>query len=80
MTTKRTDRDLVRRALWDAIDWQESLAEAQGDDEWGDKARELAKQYKSLLRRRYGERQSPIDKALEGATMITLEELRARTK
>lgn len=74
-----SDRDLVRRALQDAIDWQLSLADACGsEDEWGKLAIQMAKKYKALLKKRYGVTKSPMEQALDGAEVVTLEQLRQR--
>lgn len=52
---KMTDRELIRRALLDAVSWQHSLAEANGQDTGAGKLAALrAGQYRELLVRRYG--------------------------
>lgn len=71
-----SDRDIVRKALYDAIDWQESLADANRE---GSEEREysliLAKEYRKLLKRRYGDDKTPMERAFENATTITLDDL-----
>lgn len=76
-----TDREAVRRALQDAIAWQESFADAneRGTPERAD-ALALARRYRALLKRRYGDSRTAAERALEGATYITLAELQARGK
>jgi hypothetical protein len=47
----------IRRALLDAIGWQESLIDAYRNDPDGPEAREAREQlrrYKAILKRRYG--------------------------
>lgn len=52
---KMTDRELIRRALLDAVSWQASLAGANGADTVAGKAASLrAAQYRDLLQRKYG--------------------------
>ena len=69
VTTERmTDRDAVRRALYDAIDWQESFADANRGNPEEAKAMALVKRYRALLKRRYGDARAPSERALEGAT------------
>lgn len=71
-----SDRELIRSALHDAIDWQLSLYDAHGkDDEWGKVALEKAKKYRSLLKRRYGISSQPQE-ALDNLKMVSLDELR----
>lgn len=75
-----SDRELVRRALWDAVAWQESLADAhRSDDPWRKDALDQAKRYKSLLRRRYADTVSVQDQMVAGSTNVTLDELRTNS-
>jgi hypothetical protein len=74
-----TDRDTVRQALYDAIDWQNSFAEANhpGSPERAEALAQV-KLYRALLKRRYGRSDTPIEAAMKGATYVTIEELRDR--
>ena len=76
-----TDRDTVRRALYDAIDWQESLADAwqPGSPERAE-AKAQAKAYRAVLKRRYAERETPAERAFDGCELVTLDELRRRAQ
>jgi hypothetical protein len=73
-----SDRDTVRQALYDAIDWQNSFAESNhpGSPERAE-ARAQVKLYRALLKRRYGTSQTPMEARMEGATYVTLDELRS---
>lgn len=52
-----TDRELIRRALQDAMSWQHAVAEASGMDSFAGKAAALlSSQYNELLARKYGGR------------------------
>lgn len=76
-----SDRETVRLALWDAVAWQESLADAHSaDDPWRKQALDQAARYKAILRKRYGDLKSAQEQMIEGATTVTLEELRKRTQ
>jgi hypothetical protein len=74
-----SDKDTVREALWDAIHWQESLADAVKHltDGSYEEAVKQAKKYRSLLKRRYAETKTQVDIALEGAELVGLDALRA---
>lgn len=77
---KRSPKELIRRALEDAVSWQESLADAYSgtpDDPDRRDALELAKQYRAMLQRRYGSSRTAVERALDGARYVTLDELRA---
>jgi hypothetical protein len=50
-----TDRELIRRALQDAMSWQHAVAEASGMDTGAGKAAALlAAKYRDMLTRKYG--------------------------
>jgi hypothetical protein len=70
---KLTDRQLVERALVDAIDWQLSFADAypRGAPERTE-ALKLARQYRALRQKRYGESRQPIEIALEGTVAVSV--------
>lgn len=73
---KLTDRELIRRALQDAIGWQESLADAQrGLPDEAD-AMGMARLYRRLMKRRYGTNRLPMEEALANAKPSGLDELR----
>lgn len=77
MKPSTSDRELVRLALWDAVAWQESLADAHSeDDPWRKEALNRAGRYRSLLRRRYKDTVSAQDQMLGNAVVVTLDELR----
>ncbi|WP_457797669.1 hypothetical protein [Methylocystis sp. S23] len=69
--------ELVRLALLDAADWQNSLADAwpHGSPQ-RQEALNLKAQYMRLHNRRYGKRKDPF----ENAEYVTLEELRERAE
>lgn len=71
-----TARELIEMALIDAIDWQESLAGAypNGAPERRE-ALMLAKQYRAIRKRRYGEDRQPIEVAMKDAVPMTIQEL-----
>ncbi len=55
--TDMSDRDAVRIALYDAIEWQRGLVDAYSNDPDGpERADALAmiRRYKAILRKRYG--------------------------
>jgi hypothetical protein len=74
-----TDCQLVRRALCDAINWQESLASAyfKGAPEHTE-ATDLARSYRRLMKKRYGESRLPMEIATEGMESISIQELSRR--
>lgn len=78
--TKMTDRQLIQRALVDAIDWQESLASAypSGMPE-REAALRLAKQYRALRQKRYGESRQPMEITMEGTVAVPFEKLMRRS-
>ena len=52
---KMTDRELIRRALLDAINWRHSLADSMGADTVGGKQAAFeAAQYRDYYTRKYG--------------------------
>jgi hypothetical protein len=70
------DRDLVRAALIDAIDWQQSLGDAYRSDAPERRiAREQEAAYRKLLKRRYGTDRTPMETAMDGAPSVTIQEL-----
>lgn len=74
-----SERDTIKYALYDAIAWQLSLADAQhkGSSERRESLAQ-AKAYRSVLKRRYGDDRLPMEIALEGTKIVTLDELRLR--
>lgn len=85
MTDKPTDREVLRRALNDAIEWEISYAGCcqAGSPE---RAEALAQvnRYRALLKRRYGTRDTPMEavgKAMAKAgTFVTVHELGAAAR
>ncbi|WP_038367784.1 hypothetical protein [Bosea sp. UNC402CLCol] len=74
-------REDIRRALYDAIDWQESLADAQrGDPEQFKECKEQARRYRAILKRRYGTSKSIAEQALEGTSAVPITELMRRNR
>lgn len=76
MSQPDTTRDLIRHALYDAIDWQDSLADAwaPGTPE-RQECRDQAKEYRRILKRRYGSARTPAETVIDGLTTVTLAEL-----
>lgn len=78
-----TDRDIVRRALYDAIGWQQGLVEAYahiaGAPE-AEEARQQIKLYRSLLRRRYGQRHGNEPASVNNAELVGLAAILAATE
>lgn len=69
-------RDLIRRALIDAIQWQESYAESWDDGKERADALALAKKYRQMLKRRYGDSRTPMEQVLGGAKSMSLDDIR----
>lgn len=63
-------RDDIRQALYDAIGWQEGLADAwsEGSPERKE-AIDRIKRYRRILERRYGTSMTSLDKKLKEATL-----------
>lgn len=63
-------KDDIRQALYDAIGWQEGLADAwsAGSPERQD-ARDQIKRYRRILQRRYGTSMTALDVKLKDATL-----------
>ena len=77
-------RDILFRALCDAIDWQDSLADSlRGHDEIQySQARDLEAEYRKLLKRRYNYDETPMQRRLRlasGKPISFLESLRRAT-
>ena len=74
-----SERDTVRRALEDAIDWQESLADAHcGDLKMYAKFKKNVRVYRTLLRKRYGETARDIsDRALAEAPKVSIYDIKS---
>lgn len=76
--TRTSDRETVRQALIDAIGWSESLADAYRncpDDPARADALEMAKRYRSLLRRRYKSDRTPFEQATDNLGVVSIFEL-----
>jgi hypothetical protein len=70
-----TERETIRRALQDAIGWQDGLAAAHGKDQYGEQARAQAARYRALLLKRYGTDKLPAEAALDHLPTIDIWEL-----
>lgn len=72
-----SDRDTIKQALYDAIGWQLGLVDAwPKDSPERAEAAEQVKRYRKILKRRYGDDRSPIDRQLAGTKLVGLDELR----
>lgn len=73
-----SERDTIRQALYDAIGWQQSLADAwaSGTPERAE-AQDQVRHYRALLKKRYGDRRLPSERTFADAREVTLDELRA---
>lgn len=73
-------RDDIRQALYDAIGWQSGLAEAwpAGSVERQESIDQI-KTYRRILARRYGECRMPDEKHMDGAKLVSLDEIREIT-
>jgi hypothetical protein len=71
-----TDRDTVRRALYDAIDWQQSYADSwRGPGPEHDAALDLVKRYRVLLKKRYGVTETPAERRLDHIPGVNIQDL-----
>ncbi len=74
-----SDRDTIRMALYDAIDWQTSLSEAYGrDDPERKEALNMAAKYRKLLKRRYAIVKTPMESLSDDCETLTLDQVKAR--
>ncbi len=63
-----TIRDTIRHALYDAIDWQTSLADAYHENDIErQRAKNQEAKYRTILKRRYGEDHTPSESQFDGA-------------
>jgi len=68
-----TIRDTIRHALEDAIDWQLSLLDAnRGNDVEEQRAKNQVAKYRAIMKRRYGEDRTPMERQFDGAEMISI--------
>lgn len=75
------ERDLVRRALYDAIQWQEGLADAQrGMPKEFAEGVALIKAYRTLLKKRYGTDKTMMDVLDDGSVLVSVQDLPKRPK
>lgn len=72
--------DDIKQALYDAIGWQETLADAHRhcSDGVTKEAEEQIKRYRAILKRRYGVSRTALERATDGMTYVSLTELRNR--
>jgi hypothetical protein len=74
-----TDRQLIRQALYDAIDWQAGLADAYAHIPNAPEREEALSQvslYRGLLRRRYGEEKRKGEQMIDAAKSVSIDDLR----
>lgn len=71
-------KDDIRQALHDAIAWQEWLADCHShcDDGIYKEAMDQAARYRKILKRRYGTAKTPLEQLADGATTVTLADIR----
>ena len=71
-----SDRDTVRQALYDAIDWQTSLADAYSKTapERADALKQV-KAYRAVLKRRYGRDSTPMEALADSCQSINIHDL-----
>lgn len=69
-----SDRLILRRALYDALDWQQSLLECYADktDPAALQAQTHITNYRRVLQKRYGATQTPGERLLEGAVSVSV--------
>lgn len=66
-------RDTIRYALYDAIDWQVSLADANvGNDVTVKRCQRQAADYRKILMKRYGEDRTPMERQFDGAVSVSI--------
>ena len=74
------DRDTIRRALYDAIGWQQGLADAYShipDSQERTDALTMADRYRALLRRKYGVVETNDERLDRTGVSVGIEEIRA---
>lgn len=78
-----TDREIIRLALYDAIDWQRGIVEAYAHiPDSPDRANAVAtiKRYKTILRKRYGTDRNAAQDAIEKLPTVSVIELMKQTR
>lgn len=77
MSNIPSDRQILFCALCDAIDWQNSLGDSlrNGDKEQLQQSRALEMAYRAILKRRYGNAQTPMEQRLSGGKSISIYDL-----
>jgi hypothetical protein len=72
--------DDIKQALYDAIGWQESLADATRhcDDGSHEEALAQAAKYRKILQRRYGQSSTPLERMLDSAETMSIYDLMER--
>lgn len=81
MTKRQSQKELLRRALWDAVGWQDGIADAYAhckDATERKEALEQAKEYRRLLRKLYGEGQSRMERLCADAKLVSIHDLRGQ--
>lgn len=80
---KISDRNLIYLALHEAIEWQRGLADAYShieDAPERTEALERVRQYRSILRKRYGRDTRPGQEMLNKAPLVSLAEIETKHK
>jgi hypothetical protein len=82
MTRKVTDRELIRRALYDAISDREGYAHAlersPADKELYLKTLNLVEQYKAMLDRRYRSHKTQRQTDIENAKSVSIYDIKKK--
>jgi len=78
MTYSRSHRDVLHMALHDAIDWTVSLIDATeccGETEALQANRRALSDYRLMLKLRFGEERTPMEKMGDNMTTVSLESI-----
>lgn len=66
-------KEIIKHALYNAIDWQTGLADA--DPENRHRAQAMEARYRKILKRRYGVDKTPMERMGEGSKSVSIFEL-----
>ena len=75
MPCSRSSRQVIQRALCDAIDWQVSLIDAHGgpsDDPQVQEMVSVLADYRRMMKSRYGQERTPMERAGDGAETVSI--------
>ncbi|MDR3502896.1 MAG: hypothetical protein P4L79_09960 [Legionella sp.] len=76
-----TQKELIRRALWDAVYWQEGLADSYGrNTPESKKALEQARAYRKLIKKKYGENMTALELMCSQATAVSIFDIKETKK